>query len=110
MARPETGEEQFSIKSPFKADDDSGIIMEHLWLGGIHFRDGVYYGVLANTPLHVSGMSQGDTVAFDIESISDWMFIQDGTIVGGRSIQYLLKQIPENRRSDEQRRMLLMFF
>ena len=109
LTRAEAGEDNFCIKHPFRADEDSDIGMEQVWLTGIHFRNGEYYGILASAPLYISGMKKGDTVAFDMEEITDWMFVRDGKIAGGRSIRYLLENIPESRRSEEQRQMLQMF-
>ena len=108
LARSDTGAD-FFIKYPFKADEGQGINMEQIWLANIRFRDGVYYGVLASSPLHVSGMKKGDTTVFDIDAITDWMFVQDGKIAGGRSVKYLLEKVPENQRSNEQQKLLSMF-
>jgi uncharacterized protein YegJ (DUF2314 family) len=109
LGRGDPRESGFSIKHPFRADGGSGIAMEQLWFDGIHFKDGKYFGVLASDPLHVSGMRKGDTVALDMEAITDWMYVRDGKIAGGRSIKYLLEQIPESQRSERQRKMLRMF-
>ena len=109
LASGDHEEKGFSIKHPFRADDDSGVAMEQLWLGNIHFRDGEYLGVLASDPLHISGMQKGDTVALDMDAITDWMYVRDGKIAGGRSIKYLLERIPENQRSEGQRNILRMF-
>jgi len=109
LTRGDPRESGFSIKHPFRADNGSGIGMEQLWLNGIHFKDGEYFGVLASIPLYVSGLQKGDTVALDMDAVTDWMYVRDGKIAGGRSIKYLLEQIPESRRSEEQRKMLQMF-
>ncbi|MDR1858424.1 MAG: DUF2314 domain-containing protein [Treponema sp.] len=109
LARGDAKESGFSIKHPFRADDGSGIGMEQLWLDGIHFKDGVFFGILAGDPAHVSGMQKGDTVALDMDAITDWMYVRDGKIAGGRSIKYLLEQIPESQRSEGQRKILRMF-
>ena len=103
------GEHSFYIKYPFDAKTDSGIISEQIWLSGISFRDGLYYGKLANTPLYLHGLKTGDTVAFSADSISDWMYIQNDKIIGGYSIKYLLESIPEDQRSEEQKKLLQMF-
>ena len=109
LTRAEAGEEGFSIKYPFKADEGAGIVMEQLWLTGIHFKDGNYYGTVAGDPVYISGMKKGDTAVFDEEMITDWMYIRNGKISGGRSIKYLIETIPESRRSEGQRKMLEMF-
>ena len=109
LTRPESNEGSFCVKYPFSADEQSGIVMEQIWLTGIYFKDGVYYGVLVSSPLHISGVEKGDTLAFDTDAITDWMYVRNGKIAGGRSIKYLLEKIPERQRSEAQREMLHMF-
>ena len=105
----EEGEYGFCIKYPFPADPDSGTNAEQIWLTGIRFRNNRYYGTLADTPVRISYMKKGDTVTFSPDNITDWMFVKNGEIVGGRSIKYLLEQIPKNRRSEGQNMLLQMF-
>jgi uncharacterized protein YegJ (DUF2314 family) len=110
LQRPLSGDGNFRIKYPLKADPRSGFSREQIWLSEIRFKDGRYSGVLVNTPYYVSGLARGSLIPIDdIEEITDWMFTQGGTIVGGRSIKFLLEQIPEDERDEEQRRILEMF-
>ena len=109
LARPASGERNFCIKYPFTADEGSGIRAEHLWLTNIHFKDGLYYGILTGNPQYISGMKKGDTVSFSADFITDWMYIRGDKIIGGYSIKYLLENIPEETRSEEQQKILNMF-
>jgi uncharacterized protein YegJ (DUF2314 family) len=101
-----TEAEHFCVKYPFPADEHSGINTEQVWLAGIHFKNGIYYGILANSPRHLSGMKKGDTVMFDMDKITDWMFVRDEKIIGGDSIKYLLEKIPDSQRTDRERELL----
>jgi uncharacterized protein YegJ (DUF2314 family) len=105
LARPEKGAGNFCVQYPLTVDDNS---MEYVWLGGIRLKDGIYYGVLANTT-SLLNMKKGDTITFNPDAITDWMYVQDGKIIGGRSIKYLLEKIPETDRSESQRKILQMF-
>jgi len=96
------------VKYPFLADDDSGVDREQVWLTGIQFNNGRYFGVLASDPRHLSGKKKGDVVLIDMEAITDWMYVRGGKIIGGESIKYLLERIPEERRSDHERDLLRM--
>ena len=108
LTRADAKEEHFCIKYPFKADEGSGVNMEQVWLTGIHFKNGIYYGFLASAPRHLSGMKKGDKVMFDTDTVTDWMYVRGGRIIGGDSIKYLLRKIPEEQRSDEERELLRM--
>ena len=108
LTRADTKEEYFCIKYPFKADDDSGVDMEQVWLTGIHFKNGIYYGFIASAPQHLTGMKKGDKVIFDTDTITDWMYVRGGRIIGGDSIKYLLEKKPEDQRSDGERELLRM--
>jgi uncharacterized protein YegJ (DUF2314 family) len=109
LQRPRSGDGNFRIKYALKADPRSGFGREQVWLSDIRFQDGRYSGMLANTPYYVPGLSRGDWVTIDTEEITDWMFTREGKITGGRSIRFLLEQIPEHERDEEQRRVLEMF-
>jgi uncharacterized protein YegJ (DUF2314 family) len=107
--RPQLGDGNFRVKYPFNAESGSGFSHEQIWLADISFQDGQYYGVPSNTPYYAAGLKAGDRVLIDIEGITDWMYTRNGVIEGGLSIKYLLEQIPEPDRDDEQRAFLKMF-
>jgi uncharacterized protein YegJ (DUF2314 family) len=105
LARPEAGANNFFIKYPLIADDAA----EQVWLGDIRVKNGVYYGRLANTSSLPGGRKKDKLITFDPDKITDWMYIQNNKIIGGRSIKYLLEKIPEPQRSEDQRKILKMF-
>jgi uncharacterized protein YegJ (DUF2314 family) len=109
LQRPLRGDGNFRIKYALKTDASGAFSREQVWLSDIRYRDGNYSGVLVNTPYYISGLARGERVNFNIEEITDWMFTASGKITGGLSIKYLLEQIPEHERDEEQRRILKMF-
>jgi len=109
LNRLEKGANNFYVKYSLISDDGSvePKVREQVWLGSIRFKNDAYYGTPANTPIsHGRKMKR---VNIDTDKITDWMYIQDGKIIGGRSIKYLLEKIPEDQRGGEQRRILRMF-
>jgi uncharacterized protein YegJ (DUF2314 family) len=102
------GAAHFCVKYPLPADEGSGIDREQVWLTGIHFKNGMHYGIIANAPRHLSGVKKGDKIIFDMDAVTDWMYIRDGKIIGGDSIKYLLEQIPEGQRGGRERELLRM--
>jgi len=106
LARPGPGAGNFCVKYPLTSYDGR---TEHIWLGGIRIKDGVCYGSVVNSTRFNDSIKKGDTIIFEMDSITDWMYVQDGKIVGGSSIKYLLEKTPEAQRSEEQRKILGMF-
>jgi len=106
---PEASERNFFVKYAFEVNGESDVSAEQVWISGVAFRNGRYYGTVASTPIYLTDISRGDRVNFCADSITDWMFTRDGRIVGGYSIRHLLEQIPEEERTDSQRRTLQMF-
>jgi len=109
LSRPENGANNFYVKYPLSADDGSvePKVREQVWLGNIRLKNNSYYGTLANTASSPDGKNK--EVIIDTDKITDWMYIQDGKIMGGQSIKYLLEKTPEDQRSEDQRRILRMF-
>ena len=96
LQNPAADETHFRVKYPFPAEAESGFRFEEIWLGDIVFRDGRFFGTVANTPLSVKNLAPGDEVAFNADDIRDWLYVRDGRIVGGYSIPPLLRLLPEN--------------
>jgi uncharacterized protein YegJ (DUF2314 family) len=109
MRNPEPDEGGFRVKYPFAAEEGSAFSHEHIWLEDIFIEDGLYYGTLSNRPYYLGSLQAGDVVIFEGDAISDWMYLKAGKIVGGRSIKYLMEQIPEPDRDDESRALYRMF-
>ena len=107
LLRPSKDEGNFMVKYPFRADRESGFNMEHLWLSDLRYKNGVYYGVITNTPFYISSVKKGDLVTFNMEEISDWMYTSNEKIIGGYSIIYLLEQL--NEHSEGQQIIMEMF-
>jgi uncharacterized protein YegJ (DUF2314 family) len=106
LNRAGIGEKNFCIKYPFETDNGT----EQVWISGISFKEGMYHGVLVSSPRQLNGMKRGDTVSFDADSITDWMYVRGDKIIGGYSIKYLLEKIPENQRSEGEQELLQMFY
>jgi uncharacterized protein YegJ (DUF2314 family) len=109
LQSPRRGDDNFRVKYPFPTGEGSGFAREQLWLRDIGFEDGSYYGILSNDPYYIPNLKKKDRVSIDIEQISDWMYTSNGVIEGGRSIRYLLEQIPFPDRTEEEQALLDMF-
>jgi uncharacterized protein YegJ (DUF2314 family) len=109
LQRPGKGERNFRVKYPFAAEEESGFRYEELWLRDITFKEGMYYGEVSNQPFHIRDLSIGSRMPFYGDTITDWMYEQDRTIVGGRSIKYLIEQTSELDRDPDLTEWLARF-
>lgn len=100
LNNPNSAGTDFTVKYPFDTDPDSKNSKEHIWLENIEEIDGKYYGVLANDPFYIKSMKLGDKVEFNIDQISDWKYVKNGYLVGGKSIIYFYNQMSEQEKKD----------
>ena len=89
-----------SVKYPFETDPGSNNSIEHIWLTNITIENGNFYGIVANEPFYISNMKLGDNVKFDINKISDWKYIKDGYLYGGRSIKYFYDKMSKSEKEE----------
>ena len=90
---PKPSERGHSLKVRFPTRGTNG---EHIWMADVKkLGEGRYSGRFANAPRDLPGRREGDLVEFTQASISDWMFLRDGKIVGGETLRPLLKSLPK---------------
>jgi uncharacterized protein YegJ (DUF2314 family) len=99
-SNPNTTCTGFQVKYPFDTDPGSESTKEHIWLSNIEKNDGKYYGIVVNDPFYIKSMKYGDKVEFDINKISDWKYVKDGFLVGGKSIVYFYERMSEKEKKE----------
>jgi uncharacterized protein YegJ (DUF2314 family) len=87
-----------SVKYPFETDPGSENKIEHIWITEITKENDKYFGIIANDPFYIKSMKLGDKVEFDIKKISDWKYVKDGYLVGGKSIKYFYDRMSEEEK------------
>lgn len=96
---PKAGQKNFTLKKQF-IDANGG---EHMWVSELSFDGKSFRGVLTNAPYEVRNVKAGDLVTVTPQEISDWMYIDNGKLVGGTTIRALTdKMSPAERRATEQ--------
>ncbi len=84
----------FALKVGFSENGN----VEHIWCNKPERRNGKILATVANTPVSVTHIKEGQRVEIDPQIISDWMYIRaDGKIVGGRTIRALLKHMSKEQ-------------
>ncbi len=74
---------------------------EHMWLTDLYLKDNKLYGVLDSSPVDVTNVKSGDTLEIETDRVSDWMYIEDGKLVGG----YTMKVLYDRMSKDEQQKV-----
>jgi uncharacterized protein YegJ (DUF2314 family) len=82
--RPRDGQNSFLLKVAF----EEGESIEHIWLADVQFSSSGSRGVVANEP-SMSSLRYKQVVEFDPMRITDWMYVEDGRLVGGFTTRLL---------------------
>ncbi len=86
--KQEEGTESFGVKFPFDAPDNK----EFMWVEVTAIDDEYVTGRLANDPVWVKDLKLGSKVKRKVSELADWMYLKDGKMIGGYSVQVLLKR------------------
>jgi len=84
---PKPNQTHFYIKARF--DDENGGA-EHIWLADLDFKTKPATGVISNEPA-IRTLSYLERVPFLPDQISDWMYYENGRLVGGYTTKLLLR-------------------
>lgn len=91
--------ESYGVKFPFDAPGRK----EFMWVE-VTAVDGEFVtGFLANDPVWATDLKLGDEVRKKVSEISDWMYIEDGEMVGGFSVKVLLRQQEAQGKAEEEK-------
>jgi uncharacterized protein YegJ (DUF2314 family) len=96
LKSPKPGQKDFSVKMPFVDGEHT----EHMWLAPVSYDGKVFRGIVNNEPQSVKNVRLGQEVEVAPPGISDWMYVENGKIVGGRTIRVLRETLPAGERAD----------
>jgi uncharacterized protein YegJ (DUF2314 family) len=83
LKAPKRGQSDFAVKKLFKDEKN----VDHIWLTKVTFDGKMLHGVVNNEPVGVKTVKFGDMATVLPEEISDWMFLENGTLKGGYTIR-----------------------
>ena len=100
LTAPQPGQTGFAVKKRCIEGDKC----EHIWLADAHFEGKLLCGTVDNIPVDLKKIREGQKVTVRPEEISDWMYLQDGRLVGGYTIvAYYRKLSPAEKKRFTQR-------
>lgn len=75
---PRADQKSFMLKIRWEQQGE----VEHLWMGGLDASGLPLRGTVANRPV-TAQLTLGQRLAFTPDRIVDWMYVEDGYLVGG---------------------------
>jgi len=71
---------------------------EHIWMADLKMLDGIFHGTVANEPKSV-GLQFMARATFQPSQVTDWMFIDEGFLVGGFTTKLIRDRMNPEKRS-----------
>ena len=99
LQHPSPGQQDFEVKKAFRQGNE----VEHLWLSDVRFSGNRFHGRIDNTPTKIHGLKEGELVSVNPDEISDWVFVDNGKLVGGYTIRARYNELsPEQKKQFDQ--------
>jgi uncharacterized protein YegJ (DUF2314 family) len=94
LEHPGPGQQDFEVKKPFI----QGSEVEHIWLSDVRFINHHFEGRIDNRPRKITGVKLGQIVSVEPKDISDWLYIDNGKLVGGYTVRVHYSELsPEQK-------------
>ena len=90
LKNPRLTDESFSVKKMISDGEE----VEHLWLTDVSYSDGKFTGILNEDPQSVRNVIFGQEITVEEIEILDWMYLDDGELVGNYTLRVLLERMP----------------
>ncbi|MCC9603611.1 DUF2314 domain-containing protein [Stieleria sp. JC731] len=81
-----------------KSDDPDALEVEHMWLIDVDFDGREVEGTLINSPISLKSVKEGDRVTIRGKQICDWMYVLDGEVYGGFTVDLLRSRMGKAER------------
>jgi uncharacterized protein YegJ (DUF2314 family) len=85
-----------SVKVPLR----EGETVEHVWLSHLGVDGGRFHGRIDHDVETLRGWSLGDTVSIAVDSITDWLVIDDSVGIGAYSMRVLRARLSARERAE----------
>ncbi|WP_457673534.1 YegJ family protein [Thiolapillus sp.] len=94
LENPDASQSDFSVKLLIKDGDQR----EYMWILPVWYNDGRFVGVIDNEPDKIRSVNIGDKVDVARNRIFDWMYVENGKLVGGYTLRVLRDNMSEKER------------
>jgi uncharacterized protein YegJ (DUF2314 family) len=76
-----------------------GVTVEHVFVGDIHRKNGRLLGRVNSTPMYTNEIKEGEVLEIHRDRISDWLYVVDGTGVGGATFRLMWSRFSDSDRA-----------
>ncbi len=73
---------------------------EFLWVADVNFDGETLTGSLHSRPETMTSMQLGRSVEFSLAEVYDWMYVREGNVFGGHTVDVLRSRMTEAERAD----------
>jgi uncharacterized protein YegJ (DUF2314 family) len=98
LAAPKPNQTDWSVKREYPTKTGSG--GEHIWISDLTYDGKLLHGKVGDDPVNIANLKLGDEVSFPPAELTDWMYLEDGKIVGGYTIRVLRKRMSAQEGAD----------
>jgi uncharacterized protein YegJ (DUF2314 family) len=96
LEHPGPGQQDFEVKKPFI----QGNQVEHIWLSDVRFIGNRFQGQIDNQPRKIGGLKVGQIVSVSPRDISDWLYIDNGKLVGGYTVRVHYNELSPQQKQE----------
>jgi uncharacterized protein YegJ (DUF2314 family) len=96
LEHPGPGQQDFEVKKPFI----QGNQVEHIWLSDVRFIGKRFQGRIDNQPRKIGGLKVGQIVSVSPRDISDWLYIDNGKLVGGYTVRVHYNELSPQQKQE----------
>ncbi len=96
LEHPGPGQQDFEVKKPFI----QGNQVEHIWLSDVQLVGKHFQGRIDNQPRKISGLKLGQIVSVHLKDISDWLYIDNGKLVGGYTVRVHYNELSPQQKQE----------
>jgi len=103
LASAKSNQTDFAVKRRYATTNNSDF--EHIWISQLTYDGTLLHGKIGDDPVNIPNLKINDAVSCPPAELTDWMYMEDGMIVGGYTIRVLRKRMSGQEGADFDRRL-----
>lgn len=101
LSSPAATQTYFAVKTLLRDGEKA----EHVWVSRLSYDGAQFQGTVANVPFALTTVAHGDAITVSPGDITDWMIIDNQTLVGGYTVRLARDRMSPEQRTDFDRRV-----